>query len=212
MNYPSLSLSAESIERAFSRGNAAPRKRSQTKTIKKDNISEPPMNQSNFKNREIKDCNNCEYKTSTYEDLFDHIKQYHRRQGINHKCPLCNFSNNIPARVKTHLYEVHLKIGKMKKCEECDYKNVKGNNLYVHKRQNHMKHLKQKCTECEKTYYYPSKLKQHFNQVHLGIRRRQKNLYKMICRQQICSNFQTTNCGQLEKHALFVCDQCPFSS
>ena len=71
----------------------------------------------------------------------------------------------------------------MKKCDECDYENVKYNNLYVHKRQYHMKNMKQKCTKCESTYSYPSKLKQHFNQVHLKIGRnqygKQNNLYKI---------------------------------
>ena len=176
MNYPSLSLSAHSIERAFSERNVAVKNRPLTKTIaqpgKKDTIPEP-LNQSNFKLKgEIKDCNNCDYKTLTYEDLFDHIKKTHVRRGLKHKCPLCDFSNIIPARVKTHLYEVHLKIGKMKKCDECDYENLKYNNLYVHKRQNHMKHLNQKCTECENTYSYLSKLKQHFKQVHQRIRRK----------------------------------------
>ena len=46
-----------------------------------------------------------------------------------------------------------------------------------------MKHMKQKCTKCENTYSYPSKLKQHFNQVHLKIGRnqygKQNNLYKI---------------------------------
>ena len=213
MNYPTLSLSADSIQRAFSKRNIAVKNKPLTKTItqpgKKDNMSEP-FNQS--KDGEIKDCNNCDYKTSTYEDLFDHIKKTHVRQGLKHKCPLCDFSNIIPARVKAHLYEVHLKIGTMKKCDECDYENLKYNNLYVHKRQNHMKHLKQKCTECENTYSYLSKLKQHFNQVHQRIRRKQNNLYKVICRKQICPDFQTKGCKQIEDHSLFVCDQCPFSS
>ena len=173
-----------------------------------------PLNQS--KDGEIKDCNNCDYKTSTYEDLFDHIKKTHVRQGLKHKCPLCDFSNIIPVRVKTHLYEVHLKIGIMKKCDECDYENVKYNNLYVHKRQYHMKDMKQKCTECENTYSYPSKLKQHFNQVHLKIRRKQygkqNNVYKIKCRKQFCLDFQTGSCKELENHKLISCDQCSFSN
>ena len=107
MNYPSLSLSADSIERAFSNRSRTVKNKPLTKTIaqsvKKDNIPEPMDGQ-------IKVCDNCDYKTSTYGDLFDHIKQNHVRQGLRHKCPICTFSNKIPARVKTHLYEVHLKI------------------------------------------------------------------------------------------------------
>ena len=207
MNYPSLSLNKDSIERAFSERKIAVKK---TKTIaqpgNKDNISEPLFQS---KNGEIKDCDNCDYKSSTYEDLFHHIKQTHLRQM--HKCPLCNFSKHSLSRVKNHLYEVHLKIGTLKKCDECDYENVKGNNLYVHKRQNHMKHLKQKCTACNFTTSYPSKLKQHFNQVHLKIQRKQK-MYPTICRKKFCPEFHTKNCKELVKHSLFYCDQCSFSS
>ena len=37
-------------------------------------------------------------------------------------------------------------------------------------------------------------------------------MYKVICRKQICPDFQTKGCKQIEDHSLFVCDQCPFSS
>ena len=210
MNYPSLSLSADSIERAFSKTNIAVKNKSLTQTIaqsgKKDNMH-ASLNQS--KDGEKKDCNNCDYKTSTYEDLFGHIKKTHVRQGLKHKCPLCDFSNIILSRVKTHLYEVHLKIGTMNKCDECDYENVKYNNLYVHKRQYHMKHMNQKCTKCENAYSYPSKLKQHFNQVHLKIR---QNRYRVKCRKLFCLDFQTPNCKDLENHNFFFCDECSFSN
>ena len=85
MNYPSLCLSSELIEKAFSKRNAAPQKRSPTRIIPqhgpKANISEP-LNQSNFENGEIKDCDDCDYKTLTYEDLFNHIKLTHVKKGI----------------------------------------------------------------------------------------------------------------------------------
>ena len=175
MNYPSLSLSAESIEKAFSgRKTPAPQNRSLTKSVTQSAKNLPePQSKSNFRNGETKNCDNCDYKAATYEDMFDHVSKTHSRQGIRHRCPHCDFSNKIPARIKQHVYEVHLKTGSMKKCDECDYENVKGSNLYVHKRQHHMKQLKQKCSECDNTYHYPSTLKKHFKQVHLKIRRKQ---------------------------------------
>ena len=92
MNYPSLSLSADSIERAFSIRNVAVKQRPLTKTIaqpgKKDNMPKP-LDQS--KDGEIKDCNNCDYKTSTYEDLFDHIKKTHVRQGLKQNALCATF-------------------------------------------------------------------------------------------------------------------------
>ena len=136
MNYPSLSLSAESIERAFSekKNISLPK----TITGKKDKKSEP-QDQSYVKNGGTKDCYNCDFKTSKYEDLFDHIRQSHFGQGKKHKCPECNFTNSTLFRIKRHLYEVHLKIGQMKKCDHCDYTNITYNNLYVHKRQHQIK-------------------------------------------------------------------------
>ena len=122
MNYPSLSLSAESIERAFSEK----KNMSLPKIItgKKDNKSEP-QDQLYVKNGETKDCYNCDFKTSKYEDLFDHIRQSHFGQGKRHKCPECNFTNSILFRIKRHLYEVHLKSGQMKECDHCDYTNIR---------------------------------------------------------------------------------------
>ena len=141
--------------------------------------------------------------------MYDHTKNNHVKQKL--KCPECDFSKSPIARVKAHLYQVHLKIGTMKKCDQCDYKNVKGNNVYVHKRQNHMKNLKQKCSECDNTYYYPRLLKKHFKQVHLKMRR-QNAPKNRICRKQICKDYQKQICKELENHSQFFCDQCPFFS
>ena len=216
MNYPSLSLNAELIGRVFSQRNTAPEDRSLSKIItksgKQNNMSEP-QGQSNV-NGEVKVCDHCDYKTSMYEDMFNHIRQSHSGQGIKHKCPECNLTNTTLFRIKRHLYEVHLKIGQMKKCDHCDYTNLKYDNLYIHKRQHHMSHLKQKCTECENTYSYHSKLKKHFNEVHLKIQRNQQGqkMYPTICRKNICPEFHTKRCKELEKHSLFYCDQCSFSS
>ena len=71
---------------------------------KKDNDPEP-QDQSHAKNGETKDRDNCDYKTSKYEDLFGHMRKSHLRQGLKHKCPECNFSKSIPARIKQHVYE-----------------------------------------------------------------------------------------------------------
>ena len=209
MNYPSLSLSADDIERAFSGKN--------TKSLIKANPVKKDTNfdqyETAFKDGKTRVCDHCDYETSTYEDMFNHTEKRHKRRGLKHKCPECDFSKSAISRVKAHLYQVHLKIGRLKKCDQCDYENLFNNNLYVHKRTHHMEDMKQKCSECDKSYHYQSKLKQHFNQVHLKIRRIQKNYQgHKICRVKNCPDFNTTDCEELDTHSQYFCDQCPFVS
>ena len=206
MNYPSLSLSVDEIEKAFSGDNT--KSLAKTNLIKKDNY---PQYETTFKNGKARTCDHCDYKASIFEDLYDHTKKNHVKQKL--KCPECDFSKRPIVRVKAHLYQVHLKIGTMKKCDQCDYENFNYNNLYVHKRTYHMEDMKQKCSQCDKTYHYQSKLKQHFNQVHLKIGRKNAfSGYKIMCRFQSCPDFKTTNCKEIEAHARFFCEYCPFSS
>ena len=206
MNYPSLSLSVDEIEKAFSGDNT--KSLAKTNNIKKDNY---PQYETTFKNGKARTCDHCDYKASIFEDLYDHTKKNHVKQKL--KCPECDFSKRPIVRVKAHLYQVHLKIGTMKKCDQCDYENFNYNNLYVHKRTYHMEDMKQKCSQCDKTYHYQSKLKQHFNQVHLKIGRKNAfSGYKIMCRFQSCPDFKTTNCKEIEAHARFLCEYCPFSS
>ena len=209
MNYPSLSLSADDIERAFSGTNTKPVIKANP--VKKDKNLD--QYETTFRDGKNRVCDHCNYETSTYEDMFNHTEQKHVRQGLRHKCPECDFSKNTVSRVKAHLYQVHLKIGTLKKCDQCDYENLFNNNLYVHKRTHHMEDMKQKCGECDKTYHYQSKLKQHFNQVHLKIRRKNTvSGYKIVCRLQSCPDFNTAFCKEIESHRRFFCDYCPFSS
>ena len=55
-------------------------------------------------------------------------------------------------------------------CDQCDYKTDKKNYMDNHKRGKHPK-SKKKCNECSFTAAFPSKIKQHYKIVHLGIKR-----------------------------------------
>ena len=91
-------------------------------------------------------------------------------------------------------------------CNKCDYKTTNYNCMYRHKRTKHS-NIKQKCTKCDYAHIYPTKVKSHYKQVHLGIARAKKDM----CRKNTCKFFSTKNCTDL-KHYLFSCHLCDFSS
>ena len=91
------------------------------------------------------------------------------------------------------------------KCDHCDYKTA--NHLYMieHKRINHSD-TKQHCSACDYSHVYPNRVRQHFKQVHLGIKRYMHRT--MTCRRKWCEHFGKTNCTELTNHSLYVCEQC----
>jgi hypothetical protein len=91
-------------------------------------------------------------------------------------------------------------------CNKCDYKTTIYTYMYRHKRTKHSD-IKQKCTKCDYAHPYPTKVKSHYKQVHLGIARAKKDM----CRKNTCKFFSTKNCTDL-KHYLFSCHLCDFST
>ena len=63
--------------------------------------------------------------------------------------------------------------------------------------------------KCEFTHIFPSKLKVHYNIVHLGIKRQDE---KNTCKTLSCEHFGKTTCKDLETHSLFSCEHCQFSA
>ena len=76
--------------------------------------------------------------------------------------------------------------------------------MRCHKRGKHSE-VKQRCTDCEYSHVYPNRVKMHFKQVHMGIKRG-RGLNK--CRKESCEFAGTTNCLELENHSFFFCNQC----
>ena len=66
---------------------------------------------------------------------------------------------------------------------------------------------KLKCEKCDFTHIFPSKLKVHYNIVHLGIKRQDE---KNTCKTLSCEHFGKTTCKDLETHSLFSCEHCQF--
>ena len=119
-------------------------------------------------------------------------------------------------------------------CDQCDYKTTKFKALYRHKREKHTV-IKQRCSDCEYSHIYPNRVKRHYNQVHMGMKRfigrldkcrnescefagttnclelESHKLHKLKCRRESCENVGKTNCLELESHSLFFCNQCQLS-
>ena len=95
----------------------------------------------------------------------------------------------------------------VEECGECDYKSSKFKAMYRHMKEKHG--LKQHCTDCEYSHFYPNKVKRHYDTVHRGIRRVRNNLMK--CRTESCEFARTEKCPDLQSHKLFYCEKCPAS-
>ena len=80
--------------------------------------------------------------------------------------------------------------------------------MYNHNRSKHPE-TKIKCNKCDYSHSFPSQVRQHFNKVHLGIKRQDQ---KYDCKIDSCQNFGLTTCVELETHSLLYCKQCQFSA
>ena len=95
----------------------------------------------------------------------------------------------------------------IQECNKCDHKTGIYNNMYQHNRIIHS-NIKHQCTECDYTHAYPSKVKSHHKQVHLGVPR---NSRRQICRKDVCKDVGKSDCKEI-LHFLLFCDQCDFST
>ena len=90
-------------------------------------------------------------------------------------------------------------------CDQCEFKTSKYLAMYRHKRENHSVR-KQSCTDCEYSNIYPNRVKMHVNQVHRGIKKRNKKWWR-----EWCEFSGTKNCLELLSHSMFVCKKCQLS-
>ena len=126
-----------------------------------------------------------------------------QKPSLKHHTRYFQGTNNIPLKADFNLNQI-------KKCDRCDYKTSKYDLMYTHMRVKHSD-LKIKCNECKFSHPFATKVNTHYKQVHLGIKRLQKNR-RYICRKKSCHEFETKNCPEIESHSLLFCDQCNFSS
>ena len=133
------------------------------------------------------------------------VPRNYQRPSLNVKQKRGNFqgTNNLPLKSNFYLNEIT-------KCDQCEYKTSKYDLMYTHVRVKHSD-LKIKCTECNFSHPFPTKVNAHYKQVHLGVKRPHYDR-RYICRTKTCHKFDTTNCTELESHSLLFCDKCNFSS
>ena len=94
------------------------------------------------------------------------------------------------------------------KCEKCDYKTTNYNyNMYKHNRIAHSD-IKHKCADCNYSHTYPTRVRTHYRQVHLGVPR---GRMKQVCRKDICKDVGKSDCKE-SQHFLLSCDQCDYST
>ena len=95
----------------------------------------------------------------------------------------------------------------LEECDQCDFKTSKYKAMYRHKRENHTV-VRQKCPDCEYSNIYPNRIKTHYKQVHMGVKRAR---LPGTCRRQWCQYFGTAECLELQEHSLFTCNECKLS-
>ena len=103
--------------------------------------------------------------------------------------------------------ELRLQNVTVEECDQCEFKTTKFQTMRHHKRVKHSG-VRQRCTGCEYSHVYPNRVKIHFKQVHMGIKR---GIGLDKCRRELCEFAGTTNCLELENHSFFFCKQCQLS-
>ena len=125
----------------------------------------------------------------------------HQKPSLKQQTRYFQGSNNIPLKSNFCLNQIT-------KCDQCDYKTSKYDLMYSHVRVKHSD-SKIKCTECNFSHPFPTKVNTHYKQVHLGVKRHHR---RYICRDEFCHRFGTQGCAELEKHSLLFCKVCKYSS
>ena len=141
MNYPSLSLSKESIESAFG---------AEKNLILSDDLFQ---------------CTKCDYKTTKKNYMCNHTRGKHPKSKI--KCPMCEFSHAFPSKIKQHHKIVHLGIKRLDYKYKCKINSCPdfGKNTCEDLEQ----HSLVFCNHCEYSARRNDDLKRHLRSVHEGI-------------------------------------------
>ena len=105
------------------------------------------------------------------------------------------------------LVKLGAKKGFVEECGKCDYKTAIYNNMHKHNRIKHSA-IKHKCTECNFSHPYPTKVRTHHKQVHLGVPR---NRMKQVCHKDVCKDGKSESESEI-LHFLLFCGQCEFST
>ena len=172
MEYPSLSLEQDLIDRIFS-GEKNPNQEDLKKIPLSQSIRMKEYDRKKKKilleNPVVEECDQCGHKTSKYRAMYRHMREKHT--ALKQKCTDCEYSHIYPNRVKKHYYQVHLgmknasrKIGGVSKCrrEMCQYAGT----MDCPELQRHSSFL---CEQCQLLFKRSDDLKFHNDKIHLGL-------------------------------------------
>ena len=196
MNYPSLSLSHESIENAFK----------VTENLEKKHFRRKPAFKDKFATGDAQKCEKCDFKTCKHEQMRQHILIKHSE--VKNKCSYCDYTHYYPNRVKIHENHIHKKIPRITHKKRMVCNNIQCPYFCTREctvLENHGLHF---CTKCKYATKRTSDLKLHIQRVHEGV--------VFSCEE--CDHSNTSR-WQLTRHirsvhegVVFSCDECQYSA
>ena len=112
MNYPSLSLTQDMIDKIFSETKqVVARSKPQAET--KKTISARyyrKMKEIRALSGEVEECDQCDYKTTKFMAMYAHKREKHI--GVKKKCAECDYSHVYLTKVRGHYNRVHMGVKK----------------------------------------------------------------------------------------------------
>ena len=143
------------------------------------------------------ECDHCEYKSSSYQEITVHVKKHKKEVSCN-KCSasfVCN--DNLDEHIKSN----HMEIG----CDKCNYKTTSEVDLNNHTRNQHAE-TELKCDNCIFTTKSTVELEAHIIDKH-------SNPSKVQC--EMCNILVEdieTHKANVHTSENFKCTQCDFTS
>ena len=150
-------------------------------------------------------CNSCAYNATDSSSLKKHQQAFH--EGIRHPCNHCEYKAAFKCSLKIHYLSQHKDI--TFPCNECDFQGSTPSNLKTHEKSKHKKSIDKIpyiCGTCERLFVSMSKLNEHVQSLHEGIK-------------YDCNNckYQASNTRILKRHKKAIheglrhpCDQCDY--
>ena len=194
MNYPSLSLKQDLIDKVFlGAKNGIEKELKPTPSPGSIRIKKYYKKQKELRlqNVLVEECDQCEYKTTRFQAMHKHKREKH--SGIKQRCTDCEYSHFYPNRVKMHYNTVHMGIKRGRgleklKCrrESCEFSGTT-NCLELES------HSFFFCEQCQLTFERSDSLKFHINKIHEGL----------VFKCEHCVTYSTARKDTLERHILY---------
>ena len=195
MNYPSLSLKQDLIDKVFSGTTSGIQKElKQTPSPGSIRLKKYYKEQKELRlqNVLVEECDRCEYKTTKFSAMYRHKREKH--SGIKLNCTDCKYSSIYPNKVKTHYNHVHMGVKRGRgleklKCrrESCELTGTTNCSELV-------SHSFFFCEQCHLTFKRSDTLKFHKDKIHEGL----------VFNCEHCDTYSTARKDTLEKHIRYI--------